>query len=325
MTNMTTLTKSKHHHYALRGYVFVLLAATFWAMLGPLYTLAVRWGTASPLTVIIYRSGTAAAVLFVVLLFSSPGQFRVSLHHWPFFISYGLFGVALFYVGYIYAVLRIGVALAVVLMYTAPGWVAIIAFLWLGETLNRWHILALSFMIVGVILISGAYTLKFSHLDLIGIALGLASGILYALYSVFQKIGLRHYSPWTIQFYGFVIGLVPLLFLQPPAISAMPFHHLPLLLLLLLLGAVPTLAGGLFFAFSVQWLPVSRASILASLEPVIATFLGVIFLHEKLVFWQWVGASLVIFAAVLLRISPPPKRREEMSNDSQSSSRGEDI
>ncbi len=297
--------------HALRGYLFVLSAATFWATLGPLYIFAMRWDGVTPLTIIIYRTAFAGLALGFVLALGAPRQLLVQRRHWPYFVAYGLFGVATFYVAYIYAVLRVGVAVAVVLMYTAPGWVAVIAFFWLGESLDRWHLAALFSMLVGIILISRAYTFDFIALDWLGILLALASGLLYAIYSVFQKVGTRYYSPWTVQFYGFSIGLLPLLFLQPLVQSMVPLYHFSLLLLLLFLGIVTTLGGGLFFAFGVQWVPVSRASILASLEPVIATFLGVLLFHEQLLPLQWIGGALVVFAALLLRGSAGQKTQRD--------------
>jgi len=298
---MSQLEQTRRYPHALRGYLFVLSAAAFWATLGPLYVFAVRWENVTPLTVIIYRTAIAGMALGIVLALGAPRQLLLQRRHWPYFVAYGLFGVAAFYVAYIYAVLRVGVAVAVVLLYTAPGWVAIIAFFWLGESLDRWHLAALISMLIGIILISRTYTFDFTGLDWIGILLGLGSGLLYALYSVFQKIGTRYYSPWTVQFYGFLIGLLPMLFLQPMAQNIVPLNHFPLLLLLFFLGIVTTLGGGLFFAFGVQWIPVSRASILASLEPVIATILGVLLFREQLLWPQWLGGTLVVFAALLLR------------------------
>ena len=53
---------------------------------------------------------------------------------------YGVFGIALFYATYINAILSVGVAVAAVLLYTAPVWVTLIAWRFLGERLTRMHV-----------------------------------------------------------------------------------------------------------------------------------------------------------------------------------------
>ena len=50
----------------------------------------------------------------------------------------------------------------------------------------------------------------------------------------------------------------------------------------------------------------SKASILASLEPVVATLVGVLVLHESISVSAVVGIGMVLVAVVLLNIKIPP-------------------
>ena len=70
---------------------------------------------------------------------------------------------------------------------------------------------------------------------------------------------------------------------------------------LLMLAVVPTLGGGVAFNAALRRIPASNASIVATLEPVIATLLGWAFLGERLEPLQLVGAGLILAAVVILQ------------------------
>ena len=66
------------------------------------------------------------------------GLLRVSRRDLPLFVAFGLLGVTAFYLLYIYAVVLVGVAVAVVLLYTAPVlFVAVMAWNGWGRGLER--------------------------------------------------------------------------------------------------------------------------------------------------------------------------------------------
>jgi drug/metabolite transporter (DMT)-like permease len=67
------------------------------------------------------------------------------------------------------------------------------------------------------------------------------------------------------------------------------------------MGIIPTLLASLAFAVGVQWIPVSVAAIVATLEPVVATSFGYLFFAERLEVGQWIGTACILSAVLLLR------------------------
>ncbi len=293
---------SLHASATVTGYLLIWVAAALWASLGPLYKLLFHFG-ASPLTVVTFRAGLASFILIVWQLATqrSLAGLRIARRDIPLMLAYGVIGIAFFYATYVYAVQLTGVAVAVVLMYTAPAWVVLIAWWRLGEGMDRQRAVALALAFGGCVLVAQAYDLAALQINAIGVLCGLGAGIGYGLYSIFNKIGVQRYRPVTVQFYGFAIGAICLSLMQPVDFLLAPFGSPLLLGGLILLAVGPTLGGGLAYAAGVQRLPVSVASLLATLEPALATVFGFVFLGEVLQVGQWLGICLVLAAAIMLR------------------------
>ncbi|MEZ4769180.1 MAG: DMT family transporter [Caldilineales bacterium] len=190
---------------AVRGYLLVLLAASLWATLGVIYTLLARAGLAA-ITVAALRAGLGGLLLLAGLLILRRDWLRINRRALRVVLLYGIFGVALFYASYVNAILSVGVAVAAVLLYTAPAWVALIAWRFLGEQLTRRHAGALLLTLFGTALVAQVFRTGVAQINVAGILWGLLAGLTYGLWSVFNKVGVRHTNPWTLQCYGMLVG-----------------------------------------------------------------------------------------------------------------------
>jgi DME family drug/metabolite transporter len=284
-----------------RGYLLVLLAASLWATLGVIYKHLAESHGLPPLAVAGLRAGLGGLILLAGLLALRRSWLRLSRQALRVVLLYGVFGIALFYATYINAILSVGVGVAAVLLYTAPAWVAIIAWRFLGERLTRLHLLALLLTLAGSALVAQVFQPGLLRLNALGIVWGLLSGLTYGLWSVFNKVGVRHTNPWTLQCYGMLVGSAVLLLLQPlaPLTGALQSQATILWLLLLALG--PTVGASVAYASGVRTVPVSVASLIATLEPVLAALLAYLVLGETLGLGQIAGGALILLAVWLLR------------------------
>lgn len=285
---------------SLRGYLFVLLAATLWASIGVFYKFLINDYGLTPLSAATLRGGVGGVLLLLGLLVLRV-DLRVPRNQWPGFLGYGVFGVALFFITYVNAINLTGVAVAAVLMYTSPAWVAAISWRWMGETLGRRGIAALGLALAGAALVARVYNPALLRLNWLGVTLGLAAGLTYGLYSVFNKVLVKHSRPWIVQVYGLLIGAVILLAVVPKTQLAAGWASPGAVVLIIGMGIIPTLLASLAFAFGVQWVPVSVAAIVATFEPVVATFFGYLFFAERLEPLQWLGTACIVGAVLLLR------------------------
>jgi DME family drug/metabolite transporter len=284
----------------LRGYGLALVAAGLWATLGLIYHRLESYGL-SRLTIAFFRAVVAALILFPILGWRRPRWLRVERRDWPLFTALGLLGVAAFFVVYIYAIALTGMGVAAVLMYTAPAWVTLISAIFFEEPLDRLKVGALVLACVGCALVGRVYDLDSVRLNWWGILAGLGAGLTYGLYTTFSKVAQHRYTSWGTLAYALGLGGLFMLPLQSPTVMVQALTNPVVILWLLVLGVFPTLVGGVAFNAALRRVPASDASIVATLEPVIAALLGWACLGEQLEGPQLLGAGLILTAVVMLQ------------------------
>lgn len=285
----------------LRGYGLALTAAALWATLGLFYRGLEQYGL-SRLTIVFYRAALTALILFLLLGWRRRDWLHLARQDWLLFIALGLLGVAAFFVVYIHAIALIGMGMAAVLMYTAPAWVTLLSALFFKERLGGAKVAAVLLAVGGCALVGQIYDPARVRLNLLGILAGLGAGLTYGLYTLFSKIAQRRHTSWGTLAYALGLGALFMLpFQSPPDLVRAVATPAPLFGLLML-ALAPTLGGGVAFNAALRRIPASSASIVATLEPVIATSLGWAFLDERMEGLQLVGAGLVLGAVVILQL-----------------------
>ena len=136
---------------SVRGYLLVLIAATLWASIGVFYKFLINGYGLQPLAAAALR-GCAGGLILLAILLVLRVDLRVPRQDRATFLAYGVFGVALFFICYVTAIDLTGVAVAAVLMYTSPAWVAFIAWRWMGERLEPRGLAALGLALMGAAL-----------------------------------------------------------------------------------------------------------------------------------------------------------------------------
>ncbi len=163
------------------------------------------------------------------------------------------------------------VSFAVLLLYTAPVYSIVLGRLIFGEPISREKLVALAMVMVGVLLVNGPGA-EFSSKALI---FGLLTGLTYALYGVLAKLAVRKEEPEKALFYTLLFGF---LFLIPFADFEVPIGALPYLFALALF---PTFLGYVLYNHALREVEVSRASIVATIEPVVAILLAYVLFGEN--------------------------------------------
>ena len=193
-------------------------------------------------------------------------------------------------------------SVAAVLLYTAPIFVMLMSVVLFKEKLNLTKILSLALAFGGCIFTSGI--LGGIKGEFIGILMALGSGFFYALYSIFSRYAInRGYSSWTIVFYTFLFSSIGCSFISDWGNIAQVFASSPSVSLLYLgLGVITGFLPYIFYSMGLERLESSRASIIASFEPVGATILGFVFFKEVPDIFCIIGIVLVLSSIVILSI-----------------------
>jgi drug/metabolite transporter, DME family len=280
----------------LRGYTFIILAAFCWGGIGPVSKYAFAQGM-TPLEVAFWRA------LFGWIVFGTHAvwtrQTRVKRQDLPWVLSFGLWGVSLFYGSYLLAIEGGGAALAAVLLYTAPLWVVVLARIFLGESLTRLKLLCVMLGTSGVALVAfgqGAHHLGGASTR--SVAWGLLAGLLYGVYYVFGKKYLRSYATPTLFLYALPVGALGL----APFIT-ISFPEPKTLLAVVFLALVSTFAAYSLNYAGLRRLESSRAATVATIEPVIAGAAAWVWWGETFTALGYVGSGMILLGVVLLMMS----------------------
>lgn len=285
------------------GYLLATMAAILWATLGILGKFLYGYN-ADPLTIVTIRAVIAFATLALILAIVNRHLLRIDRQDIPFFVLYGLVGVTCNYAFYFYALSLTSVATAVILLYTYPALVALLAALFLKERLDWIKGLVLILTFAGCFAVAQGYDPTALKPNLKGVLFGLGGGVTAAIYSLFGKKALHRYNSWTTVCYAFGFGALFLLVLRPPQVILSTGYPWQAWVAILSLAWFPTLLAYALFMASMKYIEASKASITATLEPVVASLLAYVFLGEIIEWPQLIGVGLVLTGIIVLQFSP---------------------
>jgi DME family drug/metabolite transporter len=271
------------------GTAYIALAALLWGTLGPVARLALADGV-TPLELGFWRALVAGALFGAHAL--ARGRARLARRDLPAVAAFALVGVALFYVSYFRAVRAGGAAVAAILLYTAPAWVALGSWAWLGERITRRTLAALALTLGGVALVSagsGAAAGPAAPLGGAALGWGLLAGLAYASYYLFGKRYFARYDPPTIYMYALLLGALAI----APAVTFAPKDGATWATLLFI-AVVPTYLAYLVYGEGLRRVEATRAATVATLEPVVAATLALVVWDEALRAVGYAGAGLVL-------------------------------
>lgn len=280
--------------------ILIIIAACFWGSMGVFVRKLTAFGFDSIQTVSIRV--TLAAIIFSLFLFiKQRSGFKISLRDIPLFLGLGLGSILFFTVCYFTAITIMSLSTAAILLYTSPIWIMLMSIIFFHEKLNCRKVIAVLSAFTGCVLVSGisgnAVTLK-------GLLIGLGSGIGYGLYSILGSVALKKYSPYTVTTYTFLTAAVGSWIICKPADMLAKFanaDNLGVLIMFCILTAIVTaVIPFLSYTLGLRSIEASKAGIIATIEPVVATILGFIFFSETITLLSGLGIVLVLAAVIIL-------------------------
>jgi drug/metabolite transporter (DMT)-like permease len=292
------------------AYIYVLLGAALWGIIG-LFIDELSQAGFTALQIVTLRVVSAAVMLVLFLLITDPKLLKIELKDSFSFIGTGIFSIVFFNWCYFTAIEEVSLSVAVILLYTGPAFVAILSRIFFKEPMTNRKLGALAFTLVGCALVIRVIPLSDQHISWFGVLVGLGSGFGYALYSIFGKYALKKYQALTVITYTFIFASVVLLPVSGITIKAEQLASSHVWIQILGLGFFPTALAYMLYTTGLSMIESSRASITATVEPVVATLLGVLVFDDVLTGYQIFGILLVLTAVVLIQLK---KRRASIRN-----------
>ena len=282
------------------GPLLIILAGCFWGSMGIFVRKLTAFGFSS-VQVVAIRVTLAALFFCVLLLIRDRSGFRIAPRDLPLFLGLGFGSILFFTVCYFTAITMMPLSTAAILLYTSPIWIMLMSVLFFHEKLNGRKLTALILAFAGCVMVSG---ISGEDVPLTGLLIGLGSGIGYGLYSILGTVALRKYSPYTVTTYTFLFAAAGSWLICGPREMAAAFAAAPdpawLLFFCCLTALVTAVVPFLSYTLGLRTVEASRAGILATIEPMVATLVGILVFAEPLTLLSGLGILLILSAVILL-------------------------
>ncbi len=236
-------------------------------------------------TLMFSRAITGSLLVFLFLLFYDKSLLKIRLRHLPLFISFAINGYLFMNTCYNYAVSKLTLSLASILLGLCPIFVMLMGAIFFREKITLAKVCCMLAALTGCALLAGVFE-KDAEVtwSLIGILSGLGSAFFNAVYTINSKqLSTTGYNALTINFYAFFITALVLapfsdFEILTGFVSADPAYGIAFYLAQAL---VTSIIPSFLYTSSMERVDSGSASILScGAEPVSAMIFGILIYSE---------------------------------------------
>jgi drug/metabolite transporter (DMT)-like permease len=278
---------------------FVGLAALFWGLSGGIGGILMADGW-EPFVVAFYRGAIGLVFVLGWLALRPRGSGLACGRLWFWSLIAGL-GVAGNFAFYFVSISEGSVAIAATLMYCAPVFVYLVSFALRLERPSALKWVAIALVLLGVVLLTETYEAGAAEVSVIGVLAGLLSGLSYAVFIFGFKYASGYGSPPAILAIAFS-ALAAVLIWPADADQALSAVRSTSLALFVTLGVLGAGLSFILYIGGLYYTPAAVASIVAMVEPVVASLFGVAVLSERLDGLQVTGMVLIVVTVTALSV-----------------------
>ena len=291
--------------------LYIILAGCLWGTMGLFVRRLNAMGLGS-IEIVVMRCIVATIILFPVTMVKDRKLLVIKKKNILPLVASGWASILFFNYCYFSTISLMNLSAAAILLYTSPIFVMLLSLVFFKEKLTVRKILALLLAFGGCCLVSGIATSD-TAITLQGLLLGLGSGLGYALYSIFSRVSLNQgLSSITITDYTFLFSAIGGVFLADLGAIGKVYgeYGLEFLGFAIFYTVVTTVLPYLLYTKGLSEVENGPASVMAAIEPVVATVLGFLVFSERLTVSAVLGILLVLLALILLNLSPKKKNEE---------------
>lgn len=279
--------------------LMIIVAACTWGCMGILVRTLNATGL-NTMEIVAIRSFVTLLVMVLGILLMNKDAFKIKLKDIWCFVGTGILSVVFFNFCYFKTIETTSLSVAAILLYTSPFFVTFMSAFVFQEKITIRKNICMIIAFIGCVFVTGALSGELV-LSAKGILIGLGAGLGYALYSIFGKMATdRGYSSLTVTLYTFLfssIGVLP--FIKPLHMLEVYSRNLKQIPVAFLLIIITTVIPYICYTYGLSKTQPGIAGILATIEPVAATIVGMSAYHEIPDATTVIGIVLV-FAAVAM-------------------------
>lgn len=291
----------------LRSSFCILASGVLWGIL-PLFIKLFAARGFSAEQIVFVRVLFAAVLMVAWLAFRDPALLRIRLADSWCFAGTGIASIMLFSYCYFRTVESASIAIAALLLYTSPVFVLLFSMIFFKERMTGRKLLAVASAVTGCACITGIFTHGAPTAPPAVILIGLGAGFFYSLYTIFGKYALKRYSSVTVITYTFIFATIGAAALIPLPGTFARLAEPSMFLASCGIAFFCSVGSFWLYTAGLKGVQPSKAGVLATVEPVVATLLGILAFHEEAGFATFAGMALILGAAVILSLDPSGKK-----------------
>ena len=290
------------------GSIEILITGIIWGFIGYFVKELSLMGATSQL-ITFYRVFFAFIFAFIVaLIMYGPKAFILTREQLFWCFLDGLLTQGIFNYCYSICVDKSGVAIAAVLLYTSPVFNAIISYIAFKEKLGFKRNIILVINMIGCIVAATALDLSLKTVSILGILMGLLSGLTYGASPVLGKYANKNPNLFIVIAYNELFASLFVLFFLKP-FKNVEIISTKMWIYGIMYGVFITGFAYMFYYDGVKKMTeLSIVPVIASVEVVVAAFVGVLIYREPLNIINYTGIAIVIISIVAMSMLSSNKK-----------------
>ena len=293
-----------------KGALLVILAGTCWGVISIFINYLSAAGLGE-MQISFLRQLFAVLVFALVILVRDRPKFRIPLKDLALLMLVGFINGVLFNFLYFYTIINSRASIAVVLLYTSPVFVIILARIFFGEKITRNKFIALVLTVAGCLFVTGVIGEGYMPPP-VAILTGVLTGLAYALNNILTSAAVKKNDPLTVTFYTLLFSF---LFLIPfsgwGSLTSLCRANPMILVVAFLMCLVTAVFAQYFFSMGLKLIESGKAAIYGATEPIVGSLVGILIFHEESNLMKIAGIIMVI-AAILLIGKSDAEQGEDM-------------
>lgn len=293
----------KSSNAQLKGLIFTLLGGLFWGISGTNSEFLMKNYNLSPLWVSAFRFFFSGVCIMTWLLIKQREKvinFLKIRSHYGTLILFSFFGLLGNSLTYLICIEATNAGTATVIQYTAPILVLIYTCLRFQRKPSRKELVAIVCTIVGVFLITTHGDPRQLVISPRGLTWGIISAVMLCLYNIIPGKLIARWGSLMISGFAMIIaGSAEMLYLRPweEPIPLDPIGWAALLFCIFM----GTLLAYVLYLQGVQLVGPVKASMLASIEPVVATICTALVMGTSFAGMDILGFAFILVTIFILR------------------------
>lgn len=282
-----------------KGALLVILAGACWGTIS-IFIYFLSGSGLSELQMAFARQFFASAALALFIFFRDRSRFRIKLRDLWLLMLVGFINGVVFNYCYFYTIVNSRASIAVVLLYTSPVFVMILARIFFKEKMTPGKLLALALTVAGCVFVTGVLGEGYTPPP-VAILTGVLTGLAYALNNIITSQAVKKNDPQTVTLYTFLFSF---LFLIPfsgfSSLMASCRANPKILPVLILMSLVTAVFAQFFFSVGLRMIESGKAAIYGASEPIVGALVGIFIFHEESNLMKIAGIVMVIAAILII-------------------------